>query len=77
MTLVDFDGLLFDLTSDSFFERIEGYGITLKPLNGHPVRIPGYGFNNGYYSSNLILTLNNKKGFVKSFDISDCQEITE
>ena len=58
--LDDFDGLEFDLSGDSFFERVPGYGIRLIPLNGHPVSIPGYGDNNGYYSSNLSLDLDNK-----------------
>jgi hypothetical protein len=76
LTLADFDGLEFDLTSDDFFERIEGYGIALKPVAGHPVRIPGYGSNNGYYSSQLDLVLSDGKGFSKVFDVSECQKIT-
>jgi hypothetical protein len=74
--LSDFDDLIFDLSSDDFFERIPDYGIALKPLNGHPVRIPGYGSNNGYYSSNLSLILSDSDGnVIKTFDISECQEI--
>ena len=76
LTLADFKGLEFDLTNDSFFERLDGYGIALKPINGHPVRIPGYGSNNGYYSSNLDLILTNSKDFTKKFDVSDCQVIS-
>ena len=58
LSLSDFDGLEFDLSSDgSFFERVEDYGIRLKPTNGHPVSVPGYGENNGYYSANLSLIL--------------------
>ena len=74
LTLADFDGLEFDISNDNFFERIDGYGIALKPLNGHPVRIPGYGDNNGYYSSQLDLILKGD-GFKKVYDISDCQVI--
>jgi hypothetical protein len=75
LTIADFVGLEFDLTKDEFFERIEDYGIALKPLNGFPVRIPGYGSNNGYYSSNLELILTNTdgKGIYKEFNISECQ----
>lgn len=73
MTLDDFDGLEFDITSDDFFERIDGYGIALKPLVGCPVRIPGYGSNNGYYSDQLDLVLSDGKNFTKTFDISECQ----
>jgi len=77
LTLADFESLEFDLTSDDFFERIEGYGIALKPIVGFPVRIPGYGSNNGYYSSNLDLVLTDGKDFSKVFDISDCQDIND
>jgi hypothetical protein len=76
ITIDDFDGLEFDLSKDDFFERIEGYGIALNPTIGFPVRIPGYGCNNGYYSSNLSLVITNKDGdCLKSFDIEDCQSI--
>lgn len=77
LTIADFDGLEFDLAGDIFFERIDGYGIALLPVNGHPVRIPGYGSNNGYYSSHLDLVLSDGKGFCKVFDISDCQVISD
>jgi len=76
LTLDDFKGLEFDLSNDDFFERIEDYGIALKPKNGHPVRIPGYGSNNGYYSSNLALIITNTdgRGVFKQYDITECQE---
>ena len=77
LTLADFEGLEFDLDSDSFFERVEDYGIRLIPLNGHPVAIPGYGSNNGYYSSNLSLCLCGGGGFEKTFDITSCQVIRD
>lgn len=77
ITLDDFDGLIFDLSSDDFFERIPDFGIALKPLNGFPVRIPGYGENNGYYSSNLSLILVDSFGKnIKEYDVSDCQVIS-
>jgi hypothetical protein len=76
LTLDDFKGLKFDLSNDDFFERIENYGIALKPKNGHPVRIPGYGYNNGYYSDNLALTISNTNGIdiFKKYDITNCQK---
>ena len=77
ITLADFNGLEFDLTSEVFFERIDGYGIVLKPLNGHPVGVPGYGSNNGYYSTQLELVLTDDKGVSKAFDISECQDISD
>lgn len=58
---------------DLFFNRINDYGIELLPVNGFPVRIPGYAYNNGYYSSNLTLVLENKDGSKKTFNISECQ----
>ena len=53
----DLIGCVFDLSDENFFDRIYDYGIALKPLNNHPIRIAGYGSNNGYYSSNLSLEL--------------------
>jgi len=73
--LDDFDGLEFDLSNDNFFTRIPDYGIQLNPIKGYPVRIPGYGSNNGYYSSNLDLVLSDGKVFEKYYDISECQDI--
>jgi hypothetical protein len=77
LSLDDFDGLLFDLSNDEFFKKIDGYGIELIPMRGFSVRIPGYGYNNGYYSTNLTLVITNDNDFNKSFDISECQDISE
>ena len=55
LTIDDFDKLKFDLSNDNFFKRIDWYGIELIPIKGHSVRVPGYGSNNGYYSSHLDL----------------------
>lgn len=74
LSLSDFDGLEFDLSNDNFFERIEGYGIALKPVTGHPVRIPGYGYNNGYYSNQLNLILMRDGQEIFDFNITECQE---
>lgn len=76
LTLKEFEGLEFDLSGDTFFKRIDGYGIELVPVKGWPIRIAGHGSNNGYYSSNLSLILTNNKDFKKTFDISECQEIS-
>ncbi len=77
LTIEDFEGLEFDLTNDNFFERIEDYGIALLPLNEHPIRIPGYGSNNGYYSDNLSLVLEAGGKIIKSFNISECQIVQD
>lgn len=74
LTIADFEGLEFDLTNDNFFRRIEDYGIELVPIHGHSVKVPGYGLNNGYYSSNLDLIVTNGKGFRKEYDITECQD---
>jgi hypothetical protein len=74
LTINDFDGLEFDLDDDNFFGRIEGYGICLVPINGFPVRIPAYGANNGYYSTNLALILSDGDKVIKEYDITECQE---
>lgn len=75
LTIRDFEGLEFDLTTETFFKRIEDYGIELIPINGWSVKIPGYGYNNGYYSSELTLILTDNKDIKKTFDISECQVI--
>lgn len=76
LTMKDFEGLEFDLSTDTFFTKIEGYGIELNPISGYPVKIPGHGSNNGYYSTNLTLYLSGE-GFEKTFDITECQEISD
>lgn len=73
VNISDFDGLEFDLSTSSFFKMIPEYGIELVPIKGWSVRIPGYGNNNGYYSTNLSLELSDGR----TFDISDCQEMTD
>ena len=75
ISIEDFNGLEFDLSNDDFFERINGYGIALKPKNGHHIRIPGYAANNGYYSSDLHLIITNTdgNGTHKSYEITKCQ----
>ena len=75
LSLVDFEGLEFDLSDDKFFNRVDGYGIELLPVHGFPVRVAGHGYNNGYYSSQLDLILTDGKDFKKTFDITECQDI--
>ena len=74
LEMSDFEGLEFDLSGEGFFEEVDGYGIRLVPINGHPISVAGYGSNNGYYSSNLDLILTDDKDFTKTYDISECQE---
>lgn len=77
LNISDFEGLEFDLSNDNFFKRIEDYGIELIPVTGHSIKVPGYGSNNGYYSSNLDLVLSDNKSFNKRYDISECQVISD
>ena len=78
LTMKDFEGLEFDLSeesinNESFFKRIDDYGIELVPIHGWPVKIPGYASNNGYYSSNIDLILEKDRKEIKRYDISECQ----
>ena len=76
LTLKDFEGLEFNLTNDEFFRGVPDFGIELVPLRGWPVRVPGYGSNNGYYSDQLDLVLIGSDGKeFKTYDITECQEI--
>jgi hypothetical protein len=77
LTIADFDGLEFNLANDNFFKRIEGYGIELIPIKGHSVRIPGHGYNNGYYSDNLNLIIEKDGKGLKRYDITECQDISD
>jgi hypothetical protein len=77
ISLSDFDGLLFDLSRDDFFKRVDGYGIELIPIHGHSVKIPAHGYNNGYYSSNLDIVIEFDGKELKRWDISDCQVIND
>jgi hypothetical protein len=75
LSIEDFEGYEFDLSSDAFFEKVEDYGIRLIPINGHPISVPGYGHNNGYYSTDLSLVIKFSDGTQKKYDITKCQYI--
>jgi hypothetical protein len=77
LTSKDFEGLEFNLSNDDFIEGVDGSGIRLKPLNNHPIFIPGYGSNNGYYSSELTLIIAKNNEIVREIDITDFQDISE
>lgn len=76
LTIDDFKDLEFDLSDENFFKRIDDYGIELIPLKGHSIKVPGYGSNNGYYSSNIDLVLFGKDVLIH-YDVSDCQILSE
>lgn len=75
LSIEDFKDLEFDLSFGYFFEAVPNYGIRLIPTNGHPIAIPGYGENNGYYSANLSLTLIKNNKLLEIFNITNCQTI--
>ena len=77
LTLEDFEDLEFDLSNDNFFQRVEYYGIHLNPVNGHAIPIPGYGYNNGYYSDNLVLVVNDPNSGTRTYDITECQVVND
>jgi hypothetical protein len=76
INLDEFKGLKFDLSNENFFKRIPDYGIELIPINGHSIKIPGYGNNNGWYSSNIDLIVIKDKKIINMYDVSDCQIIS-
>ncbi len=81
LSLGDFEGLVFDLHNDGFFERVETYGIRLVSVDNQKIFIPGYGYNDGYYSDKLTLVIRFKKYNgqncetceTKEYDITYCQ----
>ena len=68
-------GLTLDLDGQ-WFREVPGYGIELVPAvpDRHPIRVPGYGSNNGYYGSNIDLLLTSPDGKVQTWDVSECQD---
>lgn len=77
LELSEFEGLLFDFDTEDLsnsIERVEGSGIRLKPNNGHPIFIPGYSHNNGYYSDDITLVFCRYDDDVYcQIDVTDCQ----
>lgn len=75
--LYEVKDLEFDLTQslESLIERVDGYGIRLKSTNNFALAIPAYGYNNGYYGTNIDLTLKTDNK-TETIDITECQDIT-
>jgi len=70
-----FEKLEFTLEAH-FFDRVPGYGIFLKPINGHPIPVPGYGYNNGQSKLlNLKLKREDTGEELIKFNITECQNI--
>ena len=54
-------------------------GITLRLIDwkeGFPIFIPWRGYNNGYYGSNIELTIDMPNGSKRVYDCSDYQDIS-
>jgi hypothetical protein len=77
ITIDDFKGLNFDLSNDNFFKRIPDYGIELIPINGHSIKIPGYGYNNGWYGTNIKLVIINNDKLLHTYDVTECQKLLD
>ena len=75
LTIHDFKGLEFDLTTDKFFNRIPGYGIELIPIKGYSVKIAGHGYNNGYYSADLTLIIEQDARILKSMILQNVKRL--
>lgn len=76
ISLDEVKDLEFDLSQplEDLIEKVEDYGIRLKSTNNFPLSIPAYGYNNGYYGTNIDLTLKTKDK-EETIDISECQTI--
>lgn len=69
---VHFDFDIVDLSRS--IERVDGSGIRLLPKDDHPIFVPGYSSNNGYYSDNLSLCFYSYElGALGDIDITECQ----
>ena len=74
----EYEGLLFDFDTEDLsnsIERVEGSGIRLKPNNGHPIFIPGYSSNNGFYSDDITLVFcrYGDDDVYCQIDVTECQ----
>lgn len=69
---IHFDFDIVDLSRS--IERVEGSGIRLVPNDAHPIFVPGYSSNNGYYSDDLSLCFYGYEiGTLGKIDITECQ----
>lgn len=64
------------------FHKVPDCGIRIIPNEGtgHPISVPGYGSNNGYYNDEILIRVDiYKEGKLiekLEYDYSECQEIT-
>ena len=66
----------FDFSNGVPFKRVEGMGILLFDKEGNSYLINGYGYNNGYYGTNIDLVYH--KGKEKHiYDVTECQKIED
>jgi hypothetical protein len=73
----DFDGLLFDFNHPKegrYFERVEGVGIKLLPINGEPIIVLGHS-NCDACATNFYLILETGYNEACEFNINNCYQI--
>ena len=77
--MIEDDMLFFFFSEDpmSFFCKVEDFGIRLLPTNNHPISVPGYGSNNGFYNSHIDLIVEDMRFHkeILNIDASECQNI--
>lgn len=77
LNINDFDGLLFDLSSDNFVELVPDYGIRLVAENGTKIDLPAWGGDKDFFQEkDVILYLTKKCEILKKWNISLCQPYT-
>ena len=64
----------FDFSEGVNFKKVEGVGILLYDTDGNKYLVNGYGYNNGYYGTNIELELYQEK-LKYHYDVSECQDI--
>lgn len=67
----------FDFSKGVPFKRVDGIGILLYDTEGNKYLINGYGYNNGYYGTNIDLVLTYGIMVKYRYNVSECQEIDE
>lgn len=66
----------FDFSNRINFGRVDGVGVLLYDTKGSKYLCNGYGYNNGYYSTDIDLVLKAPNGEVAYlYDVSECQDI--
>lgn len=65
----------FDFSNGVSFKKVEGVGILLIDIYGSKYLVNGYGFNNGYYGTDITLVYRRPEKKTLTYDVSKCQNI--